>query len=91
MGDKSRKRRPGREADRSRPQECVTFAAGPMWVSICLRSGAAWSKGGEQIPPANRDGVTAAVLVLMAKYQVEPETADDVIDLHRLLFPAETT
>jgi hypothetical protein len=81
MGDKRRKRRPGREADKptGKPRVFVV-RRGAFWVSIDTRTGTLECPGVDGLTRDERDAVTAEVVETLTKYGLPPRCPLEVRD-----------
>ncbi|MCU0704991.1 MAG: hypothetical protein MUF18_13525 [Fimbriiglobus sp.] len=61
----------------------LTLTLGGFHVGIDVRTGELSSRGGEQVPHIERNGITASVYSLMARYGMAPS---DPLELRDRLF-----
>jgi hypothetical protein len=81
MGDKRRKRRPGREGPKNerKPRKLV-ITHGSFWVSVDTHTGDLECKADHDLGTAERDAVTAAVVDELTKYGFPPGCPLEVRD-----------
>ena len=73
MGDKSNKRRPGREAERlTTPPRVLVVRVGDFWVSVDTRTGMIECPMRDELTPPERNLVTSKVIETLTSAGLPP-------------------